>query len=182
MAKKPSDDGPWDFPIGDGPGEVNVETALEVEREIAYQIAIFISLFSTAELLTPHVLAEVIGISDQQAEIILGSLISYSTRLKIIQALLPGKIKDQATAQNVALMVSELVWLNAERNRYVHAQYSKTGSLGELRRYVYFTDAARETQEGIITAEIVKIHIIRAKRLLRMLWQTLRPSRASPNK
>lgn len=100
--------------------------ALEYDGdEIPAQIGIIIGCFAAIERELPGIIARVTKMNAPDAVTICAELISFSSRLKILEALL--KLRDENSHDRIIYghCKNLLTEANAIRNKYAHASYGK---------------------------------------------------------
>ena len=171
MAKLKHENGPFDIDIGRGKGQVDAETALELTPTVALPIALFIGHHAIVEMMLPGLFADILAISPTDAAHVLGCTRSSNSKIDMISASLASSHLEKDKKEEIEDVLSELRWLNQERNRYAHALYIGTGELGVIRRRSFHADTFRKASEDLIDTEDVELHCARAKRLQRVMWK-----------
>ena len=150
---------------------------LDVYLEIAQRVGIFLNCFSVLDVNTAPFLSEVMGISDEEAGIILGVFRNYRDRLKLIGELLSARKLAKERHDQFASLLKEMEWAVQTRNKYAHAQYGFVDEVKDKSLRVSWLTDSRKTTDEIISAESVQEDVDRAKCLLDALFDLLAPAR-----
>jgi hypothetical protein len=152
----------------DAAGTLSARIALEKTPEFAAGIGIFLAFFTTCDLLTASVLARLMECAEPEALQTLERLNGYAPRLNLIEARTRERKPTDQSFFN--MFVSEMRWLNAERNKYAHAQYGIGLDTGRVYRGLWVTEGKRTTEWEVLTLEKIKADIERARRFLVTVW------------
>ena len=127
--------------------------ALEYDGdEIPAQIGIIIGCFAAIERELPGIIARVTRMDDLDAAAICAELISFSSRLEILGALL--KLRDEKSHDRIIYSHCKGLFKDANniRNKYAHALYAK----GENMRMLKFHNGLKGPDEWIDIAPELK--------------------------
>jgi hypothetical protein len=137
------------------------------------RIATFLALQTSLEAITPDVFAAALGVGAKEAGAVLEQISSYASRLDAIERV--AEIRTPPKQQFITQFVKEMRWVNAERNKYMHALYGVGSDTYSLYRGEWVMQA-RDTKWTVLTLEKIDADIQRARVLVGMAWTHFAPA------
>ncbi len=132
--------------------------ALDDQPEFAQQVGLILSAFAILELSPPHLLAKLIGISHDNADMILGYHRNFKDRVDLLNSLATLNQTETQESEKIKYLCRKIDKCRAIRNKYAHGlwQMEGDGDRHWWRLINWLSDAGRNTTTNFVTIDSIK--------------------------
>jgi len=139
-------------PGADASARVANVSNLDAGYGFAGEIGVIVGHLTIAEMYLPPLLRKIVGMSQTQSEIIIGSFFSYSQKLNLLENL-TAKVSDKVKRSDLTKIIKKLRRAGVIRDKYAHARYGLSVSHDKMYMEEYFSDAKKKGAAKALTID-----------------------------